>query len=307
MKNEKICRWEEHEGEIVENSGGFKVIECNLCGFKHIVPLPTSEELESIYKSEYYTKEKPLYVEKVAKDLDWWRLAYRDRFDDFHRNLPTSRRRLLDVGSGPGFFLQYGREIGWDVIGIEPSSLAVKHTQSLSLDVVEGVLDETIVSELGRFDVVHLNNVLEHVRDPQEILGLCCELLDDEGLICVVVPNDFNPFQIVLQDTCGFKPWWVAPPHHINYFDFDSLEKLLERVGFEKLARETTFPIDLFLLMGENYIGNDTVGRVCHKKRMVFEKNLEKGGINSVKRKLYKKMAEIGIGREVVILAKKIC
>jgi len=305
-ENNSFCSWENHKGEVVEKSGKFKVIDCESCGFKHIVPLPTVEELEETYKSEYYTKEKPLYVEKVAADLEWWKLGYRDRYEEFSRNLPETRRRLLDVGSGPGFFIQFGQENGWKVLGIEPSSLAAEHTRSLGLSVVEDLLDKKMVPELGRFDVVHLNNVLEHVRDPQEIIECCRKLLDDGGLICVGVPNDFNPFQKALQKSCKFKPWWVAPPHHINYFDFDSLEQLLIRNGFEIVVRETTFPIDMFLLMGDNYIGNDELGRICHKKRMAFEHNLEDAGQGEVRRQLYRQMAQLGLGREAVVMGRKI-
>ena len=129
--------------------------------------------------------------------------------------------------------------------------------------------------------------------------------MNDNGIVCIIVPNDFNPFQIVLRDHLKFSPWWVAPPHHINYFNFDSLSSLVERCGFKVIHKEATFPIDIFLLMGDDYVGNDVVGRVCHTKRMNFEKAITQGGSSNLLSDLYLKIAELGIGREIVIYSEK--
>jgi 2-polyprenyl-3-methyl-5-hydroxy-6-metoxy-1,4-benzoquinol methylase len=108
--------------------------------------------------------------------------------------------------------------------------------------------------------VVHMSEVLEHIPDPRGILQIARSLLAPEGLICVVAPNGYNPFQYALRTACGYQPWWVAPPHHINYFDFDSLSQLLLNGGFEVVLKEAIFTIDMFLLMGDNYIGKDALG-----------------------------------------------
>lgn len=299
------CRWHHHEGPLATAHGDFEVIDCEFCGFKHAIPLPTASEMEQVYRNEYYATEKPLYLEGVKADLDWWQLVYRDRYEEFERQLPEGRRSLLDVGSGPGFFLQFGQQNGWQVLGIEPSKQAAEHARGLGLSIEEGLLDGPLASQLGPFDVVHMNNVLEHIPDPRGMIELCSSMLAPDGLICVVVPNDFNPFQKALTEVCNFQPWWVVPPHHLNFFDFDSLQTLLMRCGFEILVRETTFPIDLFLLMGDNYVGNDELGRACHVKRMTFEKNLATAGLNSVKRELYQALAATGLGREIVLIGRK--
>jgi hypothetical protein len=130
-------------------------------------------------------------------------------------------------------------------------------------------------------------------------------MLNHGGLVCIVVPNDYNPFQEALRNTMGHLPWWVAPPHHVNYFDFDSLESLLGRLGFEVLLQEATFPIDMFLLMGDNYVGNDVLGRQCHVRRKSLEQALSAAGLATLKRQLYQAMAQLGLGREVLLIARK--
>jgi SAM-dependent methyltransferase len=289
----------------MDSQEGFDVIDCETCGFRHIVPIPTPEELEHVYRQEYYSLEKPLYLERHREDLSWWNQVYDERYELFAKLLPVGSRRILDVGSGPGFFLLRGKELGWQTLGIEPSAQSAAHSRELGLDIVEEFLSPKITPRLGCFDVVHLSQVLEHISDPKNFLDQVHDLVKPGGLVHLIVPNDYNPFQIALKKTCGFEPWWVAPPHHINFFDFDSLTGLMERCGFEVVHRDTTFPIDLFLLMGDNYIGNDALGRACHSRRKTFETNLIKSGMVSLKQDLYKALAGLGLGREVVLVGRR--
>jgi len=293
-----------HTGPVVDAVQGVEVVDCETCGFKHVVPVPSPAELEHVYREEYFSREKPLYIERHLEDADWWRLAYGDRYETFEELLPPDRRRILDVGSGPGLFLRTGAERGWRTLGVEPSRQAATHSRSLGLEIVEDFLDETTAATLGRHDVVHLSEVLEHIPDPEALLRLVHGLLDPGGLVCVVAPNDYSPFQRALRDVDGYDPWWLAPPHHVNYFDFESLARLLERCGFEVCLREATFPIDLFLLMGDRYVGDDEVGRACHARRKRFEHVLDEAGLTPLRRTLYRALAEHGIGREAIVVAR---
>jgi len=269
------------------------------------VSIPTPQELETVYREEYYTVEKPLYLERHREDLEWWKLVYGERYDTFEELLPPGRHRILDVGSGPGFFLFHGKQHGWQTLGIEPSAQAAAQSSEFGLEIIEDFLTRKTTQQLGKFDVVHMSEFLEHIPDPRGMLEVVRGLLIPAGLICIVVPNDYNPFQYALRTVCGFQPWWVAPPHHINYFDFDSLSELLQTCGFEVVLSEATFPIDMFLLMGDNYVGNDALGRQCHGKCKSLEHNLAKAGMTDLKRQLYRAFAASGLGREVLLVAVK--
>ena len=59
-------------------------------------------------------------------------------------------------------------------------------------------------------------------------------------------------------------------------------------------------------MFGDNYVGDDQLGRKCHKRRMAFEQNLTKAGMREVKRELYRKLAQIGLGREVIVVGRKL-
>lgn len=296
----------EHEGQVIVSENGFDVIECEICGFKHIVPVPSVDELMNVYQHEYYKQEKPLYLERYQEDIDWWEMVYTRRYEILEDLLPLNQRSIFDIGSGPGLFLLQGQKRGWQVKGIEPSVQALVHSRGLGLDVVHGFYSEQTASGLDTFDAINLGLVLEHIPDPASLLKLIHHQLNDNGLVCIIVPNDFNPFQIALCDHLGFNPWWVAPPHHINYFNFDSLQKLVEKCGFEVVHKEATFPIDMFLLMGDNYIDNDKIGRECHARRKTMEMNLLNAGMGSVLNRFYKDIAESGIGREILLFCRKI-
>ncbi len=294
-----------HPGTVLDRVAGFDVVECGPCGFRHVVPLPSEDELREVYRHEYYTRTKPDYLERVRADEDWWRATWGERYAVFERLLPIGRRRILDVGSGPGSFLALGLERGWEVLGVEPSERAAAGARERGVPVVEAFLTPALARELGTFDVVHLSEVLEHLPEPRAMLALAHGLLAPGGLACVSVPNDYNPLQRALRAARGFAPWWVAPPHHLNYFDFASLARLLERTGFDVVRREASFPMELFLLMGEDYVGNDALGRACHAKRRSFEAGLRAAGLEGLQRELYGKLAELGLGRLAVVTARR--
>jgi SAM-dependent methyltransferase len=301
-----IKKWQGHKGEALDTKYSFDVIDCEKCAYKHIVPIPKDEELIKVYEDEYYSESKPLYIERMKEDLEWWNLSYDDRYDSFEELLEKDRRTILDIGSGPGLFLNRGKERGWEVTGVEPSKLAFEYSsKKLGLNIYNMFLDEETKKDIDLFDVIHMSEVLEHIPKPKGLLNIAYEKLTPGGLICVVVPNDYNPFQIVLQDACEYDPWWVTPPHHVNYFNFYSLKLLLEKVGFSVVLKESTFPIDMFLLMGKNYVGNDSLGRECHQMRKNLELNLNRAGNNHLKRNLYKLMAKSGLGREIIMIGQK--
>ena len=295
----------DHDGPLMTRVHDYDVIACQCCGFRHVIPLPEPASLEKAYREAYYSEEKPTFLAHAGEDQEWAELAQRDRLESLEALLPASRRRLLDVGAGPGFFLQTASSRGWQVLGVEPSRQAAAHARGLGVGVVEGFFNAETAKGLGRFDVVHLNNVLEHVPNPLEIVCLARDLLTPGGLICLNVPNDFTPFQLSARTALTLSEWWVAPPHHLNYFDFESLSSLVTRLGFEVRERSTSFPMELFLLMGLDYTNDSDLGRACHNQRKRFDLSLEHAGFKETRRSFYRALAAAGLGREAVVIAVK--
>ncbi|OGF63342.1 SAM-dependent methyltransferase [Candidatus Giovannonibacteria bacterium RIFCSPHIGHO2_01_FULL_45_33] len=291
-----------HEGPVIDSAGHFNVIECNACKFKHVVPFPTLEELDVLYKEEFYSTAKPKYFASVEADREWWMETYRSYYHLFEKF--TKGRKLLEIGSGPGYFLKCGQESGWDTLGIEPSPQAYEYSGKLGVKAINSFFSADIAGQIGQFDVVYMNTVLEHVLDPRALIENANKVLKPSGIICVVSPNEYNPLQIILKERLGYPAWWVAPPQHINYFDFHSIRGLLKNNGFMVLENLGTFPMEFFLLAGANYVGHDDIGKKCHAKRMEFEINMLKYG-KAILEDFYKFLAKNNIGREFLVLAKK--
>lgn len=249
------------------------------------------------YREAYYGEHKLEFIERAREDSEWAALFWNDRLAIIEAHLEPHRRRILDIGSGPGWFLKSALDRGWSVVGVDPSRQACEHARELIGQSVIETEFEKVAGRVGTFDAVHLNNVLEHVENPTEILALTRRVLTDGGLICVGVPNDGSPFQLAASRTCG--EWWVSP-HHLNYWTFASMSEWLTRLGFTEIARTTSFPMEIFPLMGMDYTRDSDVGRDCHKRRKRFDMTID----DKTRRAFYSALASVGIGREAVIISK---
>ena len=117
-----IKTWKNHCGSLLDPVNGFDVVACRPCGFTHLFPVPLPADLERMYRDEYYSKQKPDHIAEIREDSDWWNLIYRERYELLEGYLTDDRRRILDVGSGPGYFLLHGKSRGWAGLGLEPSA-----------------------------------------------------------------------------------------------------------------------------------------------------------------------------------------
>ncbi|HEY4077737.1 MAG TPA: methyltransferase domain-containing protein [Rhizomicrobium sp.] len=268
-----------HNGPRIAHGAVGDIIECFDCGFRHVLPLP---ELGELSCDETGTTH-PLHA---SEDQPWFELAHNDRLEIFEKLLAPTRRRILDVGRDSALFLKTARARGWD-----------GHS-------INGAFSVEIAKTLGQHDVVMLTGLLQHAPHPAATLELARSLMDAGGVLCVSVPNDFSPLQIAARGALGLGDWWLATDR-LNYFDFDSLCALLERQDMKVVERTTVFPMEAFLMMGENYIDDGALGRACHNKRKRFDMALEAAGLKETRRELYRALARLGIGREAVVIARK--
>jgi len=295
-----------HKGDLIESRHGFNIIDCESCGFKHVFPLPESDDLAQIYSEEYYSDNKPLYIEHYLEDKDWWDCVYEERYSVLERLIPSSKKSLLDIGSGPGLFLDFGRRRGWEVKGIEPSKLAADYSRNeLGLDIENIFLDKNNAKNFSKFDVVSMFEVLEHLNNPIEIINIAKSMLKPNGVLVVVVPNDFNPFQTIAREHLDIESWWVSPPHHLNYFDKHSLENVMNNNGLSVIEEEVSFPLEMFLLMGINYIGDDKIGRNIHEYRKNFDLAFQGAENKNIKKNFYQSLNKLGLGREICLYLRK--
>lgn len=281
-------------------------------GYRRLEPVPTSEEHDAFYRHRYYDllragDRAPLLRRltgagaEAEGERDWLReTLYADIAHALREH--DAGPRVLDVGSGTGELVAALAAEGFDAAGVEPSAEAARLARERGLAVFAGDLAAYAASHPDdAFDAIVAVNVLEHVPDPVALLGQLRDVLRDGGLACIQVPNDFSALQMAAQAKLGKPPWWIAIPDHVNYFDFDSLSALLRDSGFQVLERQADFPMELFLLMGLDYVGDPEVGDRCHAYRVALEMALAP----ALRRRLYGALAEAGVGRNCRILARK--
>lgn len=294
-----------HQGEIIANKDNQNIIDCENCGFPHVYPYPSQEKTQLLYSEEYYQKNRADYINNLKEDREWWENLYQERINMIQKYINTTKPvKVLDIGTGAGYFLNVAKKNQWMELGLEPSQMASFYAKEQGLNILQEFYNKEISGKIGKFEVIHMNHVLEHMIQPKEILNLIYDNLADGGIFCVAVPNDFNELQEIASKINHDNQWWVTPSEHINYFSFNNLKKLLNNCGFEILEETTSFPMEMFILMGDNYIAENSLGRGCHFKRKEFEKKLFEYN-SHLKQKLYKALATQELGRDVILIVRK--
>jgi hypothetical protein len=121
------------------------------------------------------------------------------------------------------------------------------------------------------------------------------------GVMCIVVPNEFNPLQKELTRRYGYTP---LHPHHVNYFTPLTLSRLAYKAGFSILRTLTTFPMERLALMGLNYVKYPRLGKLAHWLRMLIESWWMLDPVAHDERRA--RWAGQGIGREIELWIRKV-
>ncbi len=277
-----------HSGKVLTQKGDLKIINCDVCGWAHLDPLPDPAEVERYYKENYYTSSEWFEKEWREDSLGLWDISYR-----FQADLLGSRH-VVDWGCGVGFFPNWWRMQRFPILsyayGIEPN------------DYARSYFDYSFVfpdaSCLGELQTNHRASMLfEHVVKPRVLLAQMKKTLWKK--ILVIVPHDgpTNPLQVKLGGN-----WWVCRDH-VNYWNRTGLENLLTGMGLHITYRGATFPMELFGLAGFDYRNNPKLGAKCHLFRLNFEKRL-----GSAAFRIYSLIhRKCGFGRELMYVAEEGC
>lgn len=249
----KICGRGEYKN-IVEDikdweygyDGLFSYRQCTGCDSIQIYPFPTLDDLVEAYKIDYHGFAEP--AQKGALYSLLYKLVERLSMRDIGKYVNTDSR-VLDVGCGIGLFLSKLNSMGLNNIeGIDFSEVAVKSVQSKGIGCCRGTFID-IQKEERYYDVIVMNNYLEHTLNPLEELKKARVLLKDAGVLLGELPN-FDSCDRLL-----FGRYWGGNhvPRHTFQFNADNLTNLLKRAGFSKI--EVRYPLNTshFALSLQNY------------------------------------------------------
>lgn len=163
-----------------------------------------------------------------------WRTIQRNSIDALQRLEPYinkyTERRILDFGSGWGFFLAVARERGWNTYGLEPLlACAVYARAKFNLNItIDTLRENTFPQEV--FDVITSFQVFEHLPHPKKDIEHLHKMLRKDGIILIEAPNfDTWTMRIVGSRHRHFVQ------DHLNFFSITTLCKLLTDSGYEVL------------------------------------------------------------------------
>jgi len=205
----------------------YDFVECPTCGVLYFSPMPTTAQLTRFYCAAYY-------------NFDRWREEGKGMA--FARQLKRwkSAGKFLDVGCATGFFIHGIKQHSqWEVYGTDFGTSAVQFARTqLGLNVQLGNLADAHFPS-NYFDYVHVNNVLEHVLNPLELLHECYRIIKPDGVFYVSVPNGF----VDSRDLISFYNEEHKPARskhgHIFFFQKQTLLYLFSKIGFEIIKRQT--------------------------------------------------------------------
>lgn len=285
-----------------------EIIVRNEYGFFEIKNKPGKKELQEYYANKYYQEGQGSYTYELSYDKV--EIEYLlNKIEQKHvvaktiSNIETGS--LLDVGSGEGFTLSYFDNLGWDCLGLDFSSAGVKSKNPKQVrlliqgDIFENL--EEIIKGDKKFDFIFLDNVLEHVLKPSELLANLNKIISDDGILVVDVPNDFSLLQKYLMGNNHIdREFWVSPPDHLSYFNKDGLINLAKDTGWKINKVISDYPIELDLLNpNSNYVNNPSVGKASHRKRIEFENFIHSVSVEKTNQ-FYESLIDLGLGRNII-------
>ena len=207
----------------LHREGVFQMVRCSSCCFIYLNPRPTDQALLQFYQD---------YLPREAPSIESWKKMMGPVF---RRSAHLIKRykekgRLLDVGTGFGFFLAEMKHQGWEVEGIEISQKGINYGREvLNLTVHPGPLEAIGFPEKA-FDVVTAFYVIEHLSNPMAFLKECYRILKPKGLLLLRYPHT-TPIKNLLH-VLRIKNRLYDLPAHLSDFSPGMIQRCVERAGF---------------------------------------------------------------------------
>lgn len=212
---------------LFKNEGLFTVVKCNNCGLIFTNPRPNQNIISEYYPGDYWEinensgnsksnlkKLAHKFINKIS-----YKMTISHKFNG----------KLLDIGCGDGKELLKHKKNGWQTYGVEINDFAASYVRKhYGLNVFTGIVEDAEFED-EFFDIIILNNVLEHMSDPKTTLNEINRILKNDGTLVISIPNA-NSFE-----ARRFKKYWTAwdLPRHFYHFTPDTIKSLLLRTGFQ--------------------------------------------------------------------------
>lgn len=167
-------------------------LQCDTCGLI-FQPPGMSEVADPQFYAEAYRKIYQSNPEPTPKDL-WVQEKRALTLVSFLQTVGVQPpQKALDIGASTGVLLKAFQDaFNSEIVGVEPGDAYRAYAENNGIPMV-GSLEDLIKSNQGKFDLVSMIHVLEHIPDPVDMVRLIRqELLKDSGVLLLEVPNFYS-------------------------------------------------------------------------------------------------------------------
>lgn len=240
-----------------------RINACEKCG--HVFNNLSYEEIGGLMK--YYNEEyAPTNIGSTDKTGDRPGSKNKNtmgRYDQLYNllsNYLQSETKVLDIGCAMGGFLDYLSAKGIkNLSGIDPIKKYVDYAKEKGKYAIEYGSVEKIPFADKSFDILVMDQVLEHLVEPKKAFSEAKRVLNQNGLLCLGIPDAarYDSFYF-------FDFFWFIMREHIQHFDIEHLKLIAEQEGFELV----TFSNSEIPMMSEKMIlpNLNVIFRLTEKK-----------------------------------------
>jgi len=157
--------------------------------------------------------------------------------------LPENISKILDIGCGQGHFLKLVKEVtyaetwGLEMVATE-ANIAKNYVDKILVGRIEDSLE--LIPD-NYFDCITLNDVLEHLIEPKEVLKMISEKLTQNGIIVASIPNVRfieNLYELIIKKDWEYKTEGILDYTHLRFFTKRSMKRLFVEAGYKLLKQE---------------------------------------------------------------------
>jgi SAM-dependent methyltransferase len=223
--------FEQHFSTLSTNSllDGYDVVVCQDCGFTFANNIPDQASFNAYYRE----MSKYEYQDKMGRVSEYDLAKFRAIASILCPYLPDIHTRILEIGCSTGALLSLLKQDGYaNILGVDPSPACKETAERLyGIRVLTNTLSDITIEDRS-IDVLILVGVLEHVRNLNEALPKCRNILTDRGLLFISVPDASR------YSEGEDAPYQEFSLEHINFFGPLSLTNLMHAKGFELVELE---------------------------------------------------------------------
>ncbi|PSR52470.1 methyltransferase type 11 [Adhaeribacter arboris] len=218
-------------------SQGFDLVYCDNCYFTFADTTVTQADYD-----EYYTNLSRYQDNKTSTgggESNYDSIRLDNAVNDIVQVVPNKEARILDIGCANGGLLKRLKDIGYkNLVGLDPSPVCVANTKSLTcLEAYASSLYHIPV-ELGKFDLIIVSHVLEHLFEVGEAVSAFADILNANGILYAECPDAAKYDQQV------HAPFQEFNTEHINHFSLISFQNIFSLAGFEKVKDGQRFVLN---------------------------------------------------------------